>query len=193
MIDLSKKDLPNAIVLDGKSFYIKTDFRYWIDYNYKLQNCKITLEDLFNLFESDINLLDIVLFNEEINRQFMDFLTNKNITPNMTVYSNVKSDRIFDYVLDGEYIYASFMQAYNIDLVDIEYLHWHKFKALFLSLPENTKMKEIMKLRAYSKDSVKYETRQLQMKEMWRLPPSEYELNEQKKLIEEINKEFYNC
>ena len=46
---------------------------------------------------------------------------------------------IIDYVEDGEYIVGSFMQAYGIDLTICD-MHWHMFKALLLSLPENSKM-----------------------------------------------------
>lgn len=56
--------------------------------------------------------------------------------------------RAFDFELDGEYIYASFMQAYGIDLIDQQgKLSWRKFIALFEGLPSDTKIKEIMRIR----------------------------------------------
>lgn len=55
----------------------------------------------------------------------------------------------FDFWLDGEYIYASFMQEYGIDLIEQQgKLHWKKFIALFQGLSENTKIREIMKIRS---------------------------------------------
>lgn len=55
----------------------------------------------------------------------------------------------FDFWLDGEYIYASFMQEYGIDLIEQQgKLHWKKFVALFQGLPENTKIREIMRIRS---------------------------------------------
>ena len=59
-----------------------------------------------------------------------------------------KQQILFDFEEDGEYIYASFMQAYGIDLIDQQgNLPWHRFIALFQGLPEKTKIKEIMRIR----------------------------------------------
>lgn len=59
------------------------------------------------------------------------------------------SHRVLDFDLDGEYIYASFMQAYGIDLIDAQgKLHWKKFFALFDGLPDDTKIKQVMRIRS---------------------------------------------
>ena len=49
------------------------------------------------------------------------------------------TEKVLDYNVDADYIYSAFMSQYNIDLQDIEYLHWWKFRALFDSLDENVK------------------------------------------------------
>ncbi len=60
-----------------------------------------------------------------------------------------QKDRILDFELDGEYIFASFYQAYKIDLIEQQgKLHWKKFIALFQGLPDNTKIREVMKIRS---------------------------------------------
>lgn len=49
---------------------------------------------------------------------------------------------------DGDYIYASFMQAYKIDLIEEQgRLPWKKFLYLFNGLPADTKIKQIMRIR----------------------------------------------
>lgn len=49
---------------------------------------------------------------------------------------------------DSDYIYASFLQDYNIDLIDVRgKLHWYKFCALFDSLRDDTAIKSIMNIR----------------------------------------------
>lgn len=59
-----------------------------------------------------------------------------------------KQQRLFDFEEDGEYIYASFMQAYGIDLIDQQgKLPWNRFLALFHGLPDQTKIREIMRIR----------------------------------------------
>lgn len=55
---------------------------------------------------------------------------------------------LFNFEEDGEYIYASFMQAYGIDLIDQHgKLPWSRFMALFEGLPSKTKIKEVMRIR----------------------------------------------
>ena len=53
-----------------------------------------------------------------------------------------------DYEKDADIIYASFMHAYGIDLFkERGRLPWWKFVALFHALPENTKIREVIKIR----------------------------------------------
>lgn len=59
-----------------------------------------------------------------------------------------KKVRILDFEYDGEYIYSSFMLDYGIDLIDEQgRLPWKKFIALFQGLSENTKIREVMRIR----------------------------------------------
>lgn len=60
-----------------------------------------------------------------------------------------KQQKLFDFEEDGEYIYASFMQDYGIDLIEEQgKLPWQRFIALFQGLTPGTKIKEVMKYRA---------------------------------------------
>ncbi|WBL16451.1 Gp15 family bacteriophage protein [Sutcliffiella sp. NC1] len=55
----------------------------------------------------------------------------------------------YDLKQDAEYIYASFMQEYGIDLIDQQgSLRWEKFKALLSGMRDTTKFKEIVGIRA---------------------------------------------
>ncbi len=57
--------------------------------------------------------------------------------------------KCFDFLQDAPYIYAGFQQAYGLDLFDMQdRLHWWKFISLFQSLPENTKIMQIISIRA---------------------------------------------
>lgn len=60
-----------------------------------------------------------------------------------------KNIRVLDFEYDGEYIYSSFMLDYGIDLIDEQgHLPWKKFIALFQGLSENTKIREVMRIRS---------------------------------------------
>lgn len=63
--------------------------------------------------------------------------------------SNGTSKRLYDLKQDAEYIYASFLQEYGIDLIGQQgILRWEKFKALLSGLRDKTRFKEIVGIRA---------------------------------------------
>lgn len=50
---------------------------------------------------------------------------------------------------DADYIYASFLQDYGIDLIDLQgTLRWEKFIAMLNSLSERTKFSQVVSIRA---------------------------------------------
>ena len=63
--------------------------------------------------------------------------------------------RIYSYEFDNELIYSAFKDQYNIDLQDIKYLHWWKFKAMFDALKDDNKIVEIMGYRAINLSKIK--------------------------------------
>ena len=59
-----------------------------------------------------------------------------------------KEEEVYSLKQDAEYIYASFMQDYGIDLIEQQgKLHWYKFKALLGGLRSDTQFKEIINIR----------------------------------------------
>ena len=185
MIDLRKKGLPNAIMVNGNSFLIDTDFRKWIKVSKMLEE-KCTIIELAEEVIQSISLAELLENSEEILSKLLEFYTNPNATP---MGDSNDTTPIIDYVEDGEYIVGSFMQAYGIDLTVCD-MHWHMFKALLLSLPENSKMKQIMQMRSYKKSNVSYEKQQENLKKAWELHKKEN--NEISDIMSEINNEFYN-
>ena len=74
---------------------------------------------------------------------------------------------------DGDIIYAAFMQAYGIDLIQEQgKMHWFKFCALLKGLPKDTKFVEICGYRSWEKPSRKdtYEKKMMKLKELYALP-----------------------
>ena len=58
--------------------------------------------------------------------------------------------KLIDFEQDAEYIYASFLQAYGINLLEVQNkLTWTEFKALLNALPDNTIMQQIIEIRAW--------------------------------------------
>lgn len=176
MIDLRKKSLPDTITVDGRDYLIKTDFRDWIKFSDLIETNRPLSEYLY-LMVDDIPLSNFY-------PQLYEFYVNPNATPKAT---GSDKERYIDYIEDGEYIVAGFMQAYGIDLTKCD-IHWHLFKALFVGLPDDTKIKQIMSMRAYKKDNKSYEAKCEELKKIWKLPQRNY-----KEAIEEANQLFYGA
>jgi hypothetical protein len=188
VIDLSIKGLPDRVTVAGKSFLVLTDFRDWLKFDYKISHGEnISILD-FAWLLPEVDKLTLLTYADEFFMALIEFYKNPNSTPRATGNSTAPA---VDYSQDGEYIYAAFKQAYNIDLVDVDGLHWHKFKALFLSLPENTKMSEIMRLRTWERTKKDSETLYAEARDAWALPREK--TAEEEETIKAINDLFYNC
>lgn len=171
MIDLRNNGLPKTVDVCGSPFLIKTDFREWLKFSEMIKgDCK--LSDFEFLF---VDKVPIVNFYKEL----VNFFINKNETPRLS--TGRKGDIVIDYIKDGEYIVSSFMQAYKIDLTSIDYLHWHLFKALFVGLPDDTKIKQIISYRSYKKRNISSDTARSEMRSIWRLDQKDYEENKETK------------
>ena len=75
----------------------------------------------------------------------------------MTSQKNIEESKkqIYSYVFDDELIYCAFKNQYSIDLQDISYLHWWKFKALFNGLKDDNQIVKVMGYRAIDLSKIK--------------------------------------
>ncbi|PAD67030.1 hypothetical protein CHH83_20910 [Bacillus sp. 7586-K] len=89
---------------------------------------------------------------------------------------------LFDFEHDAEYIYASFLQDYKIDLFEMQgVLRWEKFLALLSSLKDDTKFKEVIGIRGqkippptkFNKDE---RDRIIKLKQIYALPVASEEV-----------------
>lgn len=141
-MDLSIKGLPNVVRINGSLFSINTDFRLWMRFENEVARMKKDDRiDVSYLFKNEMpavcNLYDLFDFS----RPYSELPRGKEQADVITI----------DYEIDSDYIYAAFLSQYGIDLIDIEYLHWHKFLALMKGLKEDEIIKKIMMYRNYVK------------------------------------------
>lgn len=119
-----------------------------------------------SVFEEHISLSDV-----EDNHVEYDLAGNPMKT---TASDDTKQRAPYDIRFDGEYIYASFLQAYGIDLFDVQgKLHWKKFNALLSGLPEGTKFMEVVKIRKWKPqkgDSAEYKEEMRRLQKDYALP-----------------------
>lgn len=119
-----------------------------------------------SVFEEHISLSDV-----KDNHVEYDLAGNPMKT---TASDDTKQRAPYDIRYDGDYIYASFLQAYGIDLFDVQgQLHWKKFNALLSGLPEGTKLMEVVKIRKWKPqkgDSAEYKEEMRRLQKDYALP-----------------------
>jgi len=101
----------------------------------------------------------------------------------MPVQSKEKEVDIYDIAQDAEYIYASFLQDYGMDLFEQQgILHWDKFKALLVGLRDDTKFKKVLEIRQMplpkGKGSGEQRKQIEELKKAYALKPREQEVDE---------------
>lgn len=190
MLDLSRK-LTDKLVIDDEEYALDLSFNnvlklfeMWRDedvpefvkphFGIRILTGE-TLEDftveemaeIFNeVFEEHISLSTV-----EDNHVEYDLAGNPMKT---TASDEPKEKAPYDIRYDGDYIYASFLQAYGIDLFDVQgKLHWKKFNALLSGLPEGTKFMEVVKIRKWKPqkgDSAEYKEEMRRLQKDYALP-----------------------
>lgn len=190
MINLAKvNSLPSSVLVGGKEFLIQTDFRYWIIFSRVIE--KVTRGEILEVELVEF-LATMFPFSKPTDFKAAYDSLIKFFNPPCEVPRNVGGappEKVLDYDVDADYIYAAFREQYNINLLDPKLrLHWWEFQALLKGL-HGTKLDEIIGYRCFNADDkTKYEEAQKRMKEAWRLPqPSDKETAEQ---LEKFNSLF---
>ena len=133
MIDLSKcpetRARRNSVWVHGAEHGIRTEFWLWINYERMRERaCRgadIPLE-AFDRFYSGKPPGDRVAGIAELDK----FAIPEQALPHPE--HCVKSDVVaWDWIADGEYINAKFLEVYGIDLEMENDMHWHRFLGLF--------------------------------------------------------------
>lgn len=143
------ESLPESVCISGREYKIITDFREWIRFSDML---KSDIPDGFKIMftkEMFLNALPEPFDFVEILNAFTSFLVMSEVQmPISAPTDNEKSKSNLSYEYDAPYIISAFLRDYGIDLLDIPYLHWWKFKMLLDGLDEKNQIKE----RVYYRD-----------------------------------------
>lgn len=146
--------VPYTVEIEGKEYCINTDFRICIMFEQLLQDDAIGDDDkgalILRLFypELPVNI-------EEAFKKVIWIYNGIEEVGNSSKSSGGKSKKLYDFDYDGDYIFAAFLEQYNIDLQDVKYLHWWKFKALFKALKEDTEIVKIIGYRGMNVNEIK--------------------------------------
>ncbi len=160
-VNLLIDPLPNMLVINGKEFLINSGFRTFILLEQLLADNSISdKEKVYQMMDLIFveNYPDIT---EDVINKIIDFYRcGKSVKKPAKRKENqnnkeVKSPKIYDFDYDDALIFAAFYQQYNIDLNEIEDMHWWKFKALFNSLSSDCEFVKIMGYRATDLSQIK--------------------------------------
>lgn len=179
--------LPKSIKIDNKNYEINSDFRTYILFELLMQDIEIENE------EKIIQSLQLCYkkcplnISKAVEKMLWFYSCGKenNLKPNK---HRGKNKKIYDFDYDAEYIYSAFLDQYGIDLNEIEYLHWWKFKAMFKSLKDDNEIVKIMGYRSIDLSNIEDKKQRnfySKMKELYKIPIHKSEM-EKLNEIEEI-------
>lgn len=196
MLNILVDLLPTTVNVGGIDYPINTDFRTSILFEQMAVDAEIENEEkwkyLLEYYYEGIRITDKNingLVEEALKFYRCDRGQLQSDNEGCKDSSNSSSDKIYDFDYDDMHIYSAFLQQYSIDLQDIEYLHWWKFKAMFNGLKEDCKFCKILEYRSVNLSDIKDEEQKRHyktMKDIYKLPTK---LNiEEEKRQEEITR-----
>ncbi|GAE00959.1 protein gp15 [Clostridium botulinum B str. Osaka05] len=186
LIDL----VPITVEIEGEDYEINSNFRTSVLFELLIQDKSISEENkviqalqlYYPVIPSNINIA--------IDRMLWFYRCGKYIVPSKGTGKG-KSKQIYNFEYDDDYIYSAFLDQYGIDLQDIEYLHWWKFKAMFKSLKEGNEIVKIMGYRSMDLSKIKDKEEKKyyrKMQELYKIPIDK----DEKDKLEEINNILLN-
>lgn len=142
--------LPETIEIEGTDYEIETNFRTYILFELMMQDTELSdvekamrgLELVYQKTPENLNsAVDGLLWFYSCGKQWREKKAGE-------VEGVSEIQRIYSFEYDDDYIYSAFLTQYHIDLQDIEYLHWWKFKALMRTLSSDLEFSKIMEYRS---------------------------------------------
>lgn len=187
LIDL----LPTTVEIDDKEYAINSNFRVSMLFELLMQDK--TLSDEEKLYRSLELYYPIIPHNVDkaIKSILWFYRCGKDIIKSKKIGKGKSVSSVYDFEYDDDYIYAAFLDQYKVDLQDIEYLHWWKFKAMFKALREDNEIVKIMGYRSMDLSKIKDKEQKAHYKELQELYKIPISKNEQEKL-DEINEALKN-
>ena len=186
LIDL----LPSSVKIDSTEYEINSDFRTSVLFSLLMEDDNLSKEE--KVLQA-LNLYYPVVpdNSEEAIKQIKWFYScGKLDNPIGNKKARTSSKKVFDFEVDANYIYSAFMSQYNIDLQDIEQLHWWKFKARLEGLKEDNKLSKIIEYRSVDLSKIKDKEQRKFYKDMQKQYSLNKESKEDLKLLEEWNKKL---
>lgn len=191
LIDL----IPTKVEIDNIEYDINFDFRISILFEMLMQDkdipedekIKIALELYYPILPPNINeAIENILWFYKCGKN--NHNSNKKVSRKNS--SNI-TKQVYSFDFDDDYIYSAFLDQYNIDLQDVDTLHWWKFKAMFKNLKEDNMIVKIIGYRSMDLSEIEDKEQKkfyIKMKDIYKLPDNEKDIEK----INDIEKALLN-
>lgn len=178
--------LPTSVEIDNEQYEINSNFRNCIMFETLMQDDEVNEYDkILTALELFYPVIPTNL--QEAVDKIMWFYAGDTIKSNSVGKGVTKSEQQYNYEYDADYIFAAFLDQYGIDLNEIEYMHWWKFKALFKNLKEDNLIVKIMQYRSIDLRKIKdkeEQKRYKELKELYKIPVSKTEIEKKNEIDE---------
>ena len=173
---------PDQAIVNGERYEIRTNFRTSILFELMMQDDGLDartkvwkgLNLYFPVIPDDLSAaVDAALWFYRCGRE--ETMLQKRMA------ERKGKKQVYSFEHDAGRIYAAFLLAYKIDLQDVEYMHWWRFRYLFESLPKDCEFVRAMEYRSVEHAKVPEGQKEWygKMKRMYALPLSKEEDNRQ--------------
>lgn len=182
--------LPETVWIDGEKYEIESDFRTSVIFELLMQDDRVPDKDKI------VKALRLYYpklphdLNNAVEKLLWFYSCGKSKNKSQKhIHGKRSHEQIYSFEYDGDYILSAFISQYGIDLQDIEYLHWWKFRAMFNSLTDDNQFVKIMQYRSMDissdlpKEQAKFYKR---MKRMYALPKSMSEAQKNNEIEEAL-------
>lgn len=152
-MNLFYEELPMSVMVHGKTVRIRTDFRDYIRLLDMLKDKDVKpMDKLLILREYFLDDIEITQFSIDA---LCDFMSADFSDGETSQTGTGRQENLFSFSIDYPYILSAFLRDYGIDLIDIKYLHWWKFRMLFDGLSEDNEIKKRIMYRGINLNEIK--------------------------------------
>lgn len=155
------EQFPDYVLIEGKRYKVVTDFREYIKLLDLLRDDEIeTIDkaDLIMMWFLDAPQEDFSICLKALS----DFMTNYR-SDNKQADAEDREDmengnrdkQVLSYTQDAPFILSAFLECYSIDLTEVKYMHWWKFRMLLDGLNEDCELKKRMNYRSIDTGRIK--------------------------------------
>lgn len=172
---------PVSLSVNGRAYPILTDFRDVLEYAAHMDPDAGDREIILSVYEmykrNDLILrTDLFLAALERLNWFIACGEKQKSRPSNSVLG-INRNRPFDFGIDGGLIYSAFVQTYEIDLYEVEYMHWWKFNALLADISKDCRFSKVMEYRTID---LKNKNLSKEQKKLYSALQSYYKITEDK-------------